>query len=195
MRCLPGKDGSSVIRPKSTESFQHLQDVCSQLQHHQDQAGSAWPHINTTHGVLMGYPLRLPTELLPSHPQIEEAIRCQTSRTKEATCQVTVTLRDPLLPQLSLGSWGTFYLRPWVPEPLRCYRCHRFGHHQVSCKNVIKCGICTGSHETQECLVKYKAKQDIAHRCPNCNQAHHAWNKSCPARLRLVERDRERQAA
>ena len=56
------------------------------------------------------------------------------------------------------------------------------------------CGMCSGSHETQECLVKYMAKQDIVHRCPNCNQAHHAWNKFCPVRLRLVERDRERQS-
>ena len=104
-----------------------------------------------------------------------------------------VTLCGLLLLQLSLGSWGTFYLRPWVPEPLQCYRCHRFGHHQASCANVIKCGMCTGFHETQECLVKYKVKQDIVHRCPNCNQTHHAWNKACSARLRLVERGRERQ--
>ena len=92
-------------------------------------------------GVVMGYPLRLPTDLLLRHPQVEEATRYQTPRTKEATRQVTVTLRDPLLSQLFLGSWGAFYLRPWVPEPLRWYRCHRFGHHQASCANIIKCGI------------------------------------------------------
>ena len=149
MSCLLGKDGSSVILPKSTEIFQHLQDVavnCSttrgpQYQHH------AW----------CSYVWCLPTELLLHHPQVKEATRCQTPRTKEATRQVTVTLRGLLLPQLSLGSWGTSYLRPWVPEPLWCYRCHRFGHHQASCANVIKCGICSESHETQECLVKYKA--------------------------------------
>ena len=140
----------------------------------------------------MGYPLRLPTDLLLRHPQ---ANRCQTLRTKEATHQVTVTLRSPLLPQLSLDSWGNFYLRSWMLEPLRCYRCHCLCHHQTSCASIIKCGMCSESHETQECLVKNKAKQNIVHRCPNCNRAHHAWNKSCPARLRLVERSRERQAA
>ena len=143
----------------------------------------------------MGYPFCLPTELLLRHPQVEEATRCQTPRTKETIRQITVTLRGPLLPQLSLGRWGSFYLCPWVPEPLRFYRCHRFGHHQVFCANIIKCRICSGSRKTQECLVKYKAKQDIVHHCSNCKQAHQAWNKSCPARLRLVERGRERQAA
>ena len=106
----------------------------------------------------MGYPLRLPTELLLRHLQVKEATRCQTPRTKETTRQVTVTLHGPLLAQLSLSSWGTFYLRPWVSEPLQCYRCHRFGHHQASCANIIKCGICSGSHKTEECLVKCKAK-------------------------------------
>ena len=52
----------------------------------------------------MGYPFRLPTELLLRHPQVEEAIRCQTPRTKEATRQVTVTLRGSLLLMLSLHS-------------------------------------------------------------------------------------------
>ena len=28
-----------------------------------------------------------------------------------------------------------------------------FGHHQAFCANVIKCGLCSGSHEIQECLV------------------------------------------
>ena len=154
MKCLAGKDGSSVIFPKSTEIFQHLQDVAANCSTTRVKLVQLDPHINTTHCVVMAYPLRLPTKLLLRHLQVDEATRCQTPRTKEATRQVTVTLRGPLLPPLSLDSWGTFYLRPWVPEPLRCYR---FGHHQASCANV-KCGICSGSHETLECLVKYKAK-------------------------------------
>ena len=59
----------------------------------------------------------------------------------------------------------------------------------------MKCGIYSEFHETQKCLAKYKAKQDIVHCYPNWNQAHHAWNKSCPARLRLVEWGREWQPA
>ena len=139
----------------STETFQHLQDVAVNCSTTKAKLVQLEPHSNTTRGVVMGCPLRLPTELLLRHPQVKEATRCQTHCTKEATRQVTVTLRGALLPHLSLGSWGTFYLRPWVPEPLRCYLCHRFGYHQTSCANVIKCGICNGSHETQECLVKY----------------------------------------
>ena len=46
----------------------------------------------------MGYSFRLPTDLLLRHPQAEKATRCQTPRTKEATRQVTVTLRGSLLP-------------------------------------------------------------------------------------------------
>ena len=129
MRYLPGKDDSSVIFSKFTETFQHQQDVgvnCSTTRVKLVQLDT---HSNTTLGVVMGYPLRLLTDLLLRHPQVEDTTRCQTPRTKEATCQVTVTQRGTFLSQLSLGSWEIFYLRPWVLEPLRCYRCHRFGHH------------------------------------------------------------------
>ena len=135
MKCLPGKDGSSVILPKSTETFKHLQDVAVNCSTTRVKLVQLDPRINTTCGVVMAYPLRLPTELLLRHPQVEEATRCQTPHTKEVTRQVTVTLRGPLLSQLFLDSWGTFYLR--------------FGHHQASCANVTNCGICSGSHETQ----------------------------------------------
>ena len=70
MRCLPRKDGSSVILPKSTETFQHLQDVAVNCSTTRVKLVQLDPHINTTRGVVMGYPFRLPTELLLHHPQV-----------------------------------------------------------------------------------------------------------------------------
>ena len=133
--------------------------------------------------------------LLQRHPQVEETTRCVTSRLKEETQQVLVIFRDPLPPHLSLGSWGTYYLRPYTPEPLWCFRCHSFRHHQASCTRLPVCGICSGHHETNTCLAKYKAKEAVTHKCPNCFGQHHAWNPSCPARLQRVNQGRERQVA
>lgn len=188
-----GKDGSSVLIPLDAASFKILDNLATDT----DSAIrliKLEPQTQTTKGVLMGFPLRMPLSIILRHPQVEEAQRCQ-NRMQEETRQVIVTLRGPLVPSLTLGNWGTFYLRPYSPEPLRCFKCHKFGHHQANCIRDAVCGICSEAHDTQQCLTKYKAKEAVNHRCPNCKGTHHAWNKACPTRQAHVERGRERQMA
>lgn len=36
-------------------------------------------------------------------------------------------------------------VRIFVPDPLRCYHCHRFGHGSSSCREVARCGRCVKS--------------------------------------------------
>lgn len=187
-----GRDGSSVLIPLDEISFRFLEETAN------DPGASIRviklaPQTQVTKGIVMGYPLRLPLSILQRHPQVEEAVRCQTSRHKEDTRQVLVTLRGPLIPSLTLGNWGTFYLRPYVPEPLRCHRCQKFGHHRATCSRNPICGVCSGQHDTQRCLTRYKAKEDVTHRCPNCGGPHHAWNPSCPVRLSHIHHGRELQ--
>ena len=52
----------------------------------------------------MGYPLRMPLQLLQRHPQMEEATRCLTPRDKTETRQVLVTVRGAFPPQLDLAN-------------------------------------------------------------------------------------------
>lgn len=189
---VPGKDGSSVLLPCSQDAYDTLHalamDKGSFLTIFEiDQS------IQVSKGVVMGYPRRLPVTLLQRHTQVEEATRCLTNRQRDETRQVVITVRGPLPPMIDLGNWGTFYTRPWVPEPLRCFRCQRFGHHRANCSLPHVCGMCSGAHPTEECLEKYKAKQTISAKCPNCSGKHHAWFPQCPARVRHVDRGREYQ--
>ena len=150
------------------------------------------PHINTTCGIVMGCPFSsthgvttTPSPSQGSYPLLDILHqRGHTSIDHHTTLcssiQVVLGQLGDFLP-LPLGAWTTVVL-PLPPLWSPSFLC-------------IKIGICTGSNETRECLVKYKTKQDIVHRCPNCNQAHHACNKSCLAHLRLIELDREEQAA
>ena len=109
----------------------------------------------------MGYPLRISLALLQRFSQVEEAMRCVTPRLKEKTRQVIVTVRGTLPPHLDLGNWEVFYLRPYTLEALRCFRCQQFGHHQNNCSRIPACRICSGKHLIQQCLDKYKAKQEV----------------------------------
>ena len=78
MRNLIGKDGNSVL-PKNETTFTTLDKLASDP--------SNWiylvkldPQIQMSKGIVMGYPLRMPTALLLRHPQVEEAKRCLTPR-------------------------------------------------------------------------------------------------------------------
>ncbi|XP_050705385.1 caskin-1-like [Eriocheir sinensis] len=145
------------------------------------------PGANTK-GVLLAYPVAMPLKPLLRHPRVLEAVRCTTR--DGPTRQVFVTVAGPLPGSLDLGSWRTFYTRPYSKEPLRCYNCQQFGHHRARCSRPPVCGICSASHDTERCLSKYKTGQTITSRCPNCQGEHHAWNRACANRRELVEKQR-----
>ena len=144
--------------------------------------------------MVMGYLLGLPLDPLTKHANIQSATRCKFPQNGHDTRQVIIEHEGPLSGKLDLGIWGMFYIRPYSQEPLRCYRCQAFGHGISRCKNTVRCGICSENHSTEECLQKYKAKQKIVSKCPNCQGEHHAWNKSCPERRWRVEKVIQGQA-
>ena len=181
----PGRD-CFLIHPKDQDTLTALSQVTS-VKGKPVQLKLLDPGKKVFKGVVMGYPLGLPLDLLKKVTNISSATRCTFSATRRETKQVLIEHEGPLPGKLDLGIWGVFYVRPYSPEPIRCYRCHAFGHSIAHCKNPPKCGICSNDHETNECLMKYKAKQEITTKCPNCQGHHHAWNKSCPERRRRVE--------
>lgn len=192
MKNIVGRDGSSVLLPLDEGTYNKLDSLAN------DQAAlvkilKLTPQTKTHKAIVMGYPIRMPVELLKRHPLVEEATRCVRTRFKWETRQVLLTLRGPPPPHIDLGNWGTFYLRPYTPEPLRCFRCQQFGHHQANCSRQPVCGVCSGLHPTVQCLDKYKANEEVRHKCPNCSGPHHAWNPICPARIRRVDQGREQQ--
>ena len=57
----------------------------------------------------------------------------------------------------------------YIPNPLRCFNCQRFGHHENGCpvpdgSVCEKCGMGDFDHPTHAC--KNQAK------CVNCNKSH-----------------------
>ncbi|KAG0723275.1 hypothetical protein GWK47_042970 [Chionoecetes opilio] len=95
--------------------------------------------------------------------------------------------------KLTLRSWGTYTLRPYRSEPVRCYKCQRFNHLQVRCEHSVRCGVCSLNHPTEDCIGRHKAKEATTAKCPNCERKHHAWNPQCPERLRKMPQPRLQQ--
>lgn len=70
-------------------------------------------------------------------------------------------------------------IRPFVSEPLTCFKCQRFGHQKDQCRSPIRCAIDSQNHETTLCFNKLKQGQPFQTKCPNCNKKHHVWNLKC----------------
>ena len=64
-------------------------------------------------------------------------------------------------------------VREFIPKPLQCLKCFRFGHSKKYCKREPKCGYC-GSEEHENLW-----NCGDAPKCANCGQEHHARHKEC----------------
>ena len=140
----------------------------------------------TKKAVLVGYPHHLPVLEICSHPQVLQAERMK-NKEGVLTKTVLVTFVGKVPDKLELDVFGKFSIKPYYPEPLRCYNCQKFGHHKSACKAPEKCAVCSGRHATATCITKHKTGEDTHPRCPNCKQEHPAWSRRCPARLQRVQ--------
>ena len=108
---------------------------------------------------------------------VQKATRC-TAKDGSPTRQVEVHLTGAKKEHLDLGLWGHFKLRLFKEEPMRCFRCQKFGHHKATCHNPECCAICSGRHKTSVCIMNTRkdklqrrnaqtAKGTIMHGIPN----------------------------
>lgn len=144
------------------------------------------PEDKPTKVVLLHYPLPYTLEAITKLTYVTNAVRCTMGREKTPTKSVIVTVKGTPPSTIDLGCWGTYKTRLYKPEPLRCFKCNKFGHHQARCTARERCGVCSGPHTTSTCLEKHQQGNTTTACCPNCHGAHHAWYPRCPTRLHIV---------
>ena len=75
--------------------------------------------------------------------------------------------------ELKIGNY-ILKVQMYIPNPLRCFNCQKFGHSKKFCKNRLACWKCGGEpHDWSECT------SETTH-CLNCKGDHCASSKSCP---------------
>ncbi|GFU07089.1 uncharacterized protein TNCV_3607831 [Trichonephila clavipes] len=89
------------------------------------------------------------------------------------TKYIILTFSTPELPQSVKAAYLYCPVRPYIPNPLRCFQCQRFGHSKTVCRGQPTCSRCAKvGHDSADC----KAKE----RCVNCKGDHSSLSRSCP---------------
>ena len=95
------------------------------------------------------------------------------------TAQILTFFKDELPPYVLIG-WRRHRVDKYVPDPIRCYQCQRYGHKANTCNGQEKCGICSKRHNAKECPEINKSTEEKESKCPNCGGKHSASYRGCP---------------
>ena len=83
-----------------------------------------------------------------------------------------LTFSSPDLPKEMKVGYLRVKVEMFVPNPLRCFNCSRFGHTSAGCKATAKCVRCVKEKRDGEC--------DGSQNCFHCSGPHAASGKDCP---------------
>ncbi|GFT37465.1 uncharacterized protein TNCV_2632391 [Trichonephila clavipes] len=88
------------------------------------------------------------------------------------TKHVILTFNSPNLPTSIKAGYLNCKIRPYIPNPLRCFKCQRFGHSQTACRGQLTCSRCASvGHASSDCTLEPK--------CFNCSESHQSDSKLC----------------
>lgn len=86
---------------------------------------------------------------------------------------LVLTFGVPKLPERLWVGFCWARVTPFIPLPLRCFQCQRYGHGRSACKNTSVCVRCgQKDHGSDTCTREP--------RCANCSGNHPSSSKDCP---------------
>ena len=136
--------------------------------------------LNTSKGVFRSRELALATE-----DQITSALGKQgvtnikriSIRKGEQRIQTNtyiLTFNKPHTPNKVKIGYCLERVEHYVPAPLTCFKCQKYGHHKEACRGQRTCAKCSEKdldHVEEDCM------KEIT--CANCRQDHPAYTRSC----------------
>ncbi|XP_064462720.1 uncharacterized protein LOC135373450 [Ornithodoros turicata] len=135
--------------------------------------------LNTSRGVvslaeLIDVPSEEILENLKSQKVIDvRKIKIRKNNEYITTRNTILTFDCPTLPERLKVGYLTAEVRPYIPNPLRCFKCNRFGHPSDASRGSACCARCSKQdHDSKEC-------RGPDH-CVNCAGDHPSYSRSCP---------------
>ena len=83
------------------------------------------------------------------------------------------TFNTPVLPKTVKVAYFGVNVEVYIPNPLRCHNCQKYGHHEDRCSKAPFCSKCgqIAEHSEGRCTNKLH--------CANCGEKHSADSKEC----------------
>lgn len=137
-------------------------------------------------GVISGVPLAVSMDQIKGNvtgATVVEARRLRTTRNGEKCDSLSVMIRfeEEQLPTKVYLGYMSYNVRPYVPPPLRCFKCQKYGHIAAVCKGKQRCARCAGEHEYGKC------ERGAQPKCCNCGGEHSSAYRGCEVSKRAVE--------
>ncbi|GBN58464.1 hypothetical protein AVEN_187342-1 [Araneus ventricosus] len=90
------------------------------------------------------------------------------------TKHLILTFDSAKLPENIKAGYMRLSVRTYIPNPLRCFKCQRFGHSKTSCRGTLTCARCAEvGHESTDFTRTEK--------CVNCKGEHTSFSRNCSA--------------
>ena len=142
----------------------------------------AYPHekLNTSKGVIRSRELALATEdeiasaLGKQGVTNIKRISIKKGEERIQTNTYILTFNKPQTPKDVKIGYCLERVEQYVPAPLRCFKCQKFGYHREACRGrqtCSKCGEKDPDHAEEDCLKET--------RCANCQLDHPAYARTC----------------
>lgn len=169
-------DGSLLVKTKNKEQTKKI--LKTQKFGNEDCTVTLDERLNTSKGMIYAYDLEHLTESEIVRWFEDFGVVAAKRITRKQgddsinTPAVILTFNKPTCPLRLKFDYVTYKVRKYVPNPLICYKCGRFGHSEAQCKAPgAVCLTCGDAKHDGTCTAK----------CISCNETGHTCrDKTCP---------------
>lgn len=179
------RDGNLLIICKTEEQKNKalkIESVCKKMVSERKTLGES----RVTRGVITGIPVdedleKLKRSIFGGQVSVAKRLLRTVEGKRVESLYVLLEFQQSELPEKVRIGCMIFPARPYIPPPLRCYKCQRYGHIAAVCKGKQRCPKCGGEHRFEEC------RENMQDKCCNCGGPHRVTYGGCEVRKRAVE--------
>lgn len=186
--CKKLRNGSILMKTKNFLQASKLIQLTA-LSQNIEVAISEHNYLNSSKGIIYSDDLRglsdedILNGMKDEHvTEIKKILKKQGDKLVE-TGLIILTFSKPDLPDKVKIGYESTMVRPYIPYPLRCFQCFKFGHTTKFCKLDKKCCNCSKAFHTNP---ETNEKCNNEQLCINCefynmeDRNHNTMDKKCP---------------
>ena len=167
------------------EKAKHAENLMKQTRFFETPA-KCYPHtsLNTSRGIIRCADLagvseeEIVSNLADQNVTAARRITIFRDNVRRNTNTIVLTFNTSILPRVLKVGYLKVPVDMYIPNPLQCYACFKFGHHERKCKLYggdelcRRCGITSYTHHDEN-----KCTNEI--KCVNCGEDHPSTSRTC----------------